>query len=109
MERLFRLSDETEEARKAPHDWPVLHRKLDLLITGDKIVLEGPTRKEVVKARRVSMKHAKRSGKVITWDRYYSTETRGPIKGKVGTWVIDVTWRIIGRMVGQVRHYEEAA
>lgn len=108
MERLFRISDETEKARKTPQDWPVLHNKLDLLITGDVIVLEGPSRKEVVKARKVSLKHNKRSGKVVTWDRYYSTPERGEVKGKVGQWVISETWRIVGRMVGQIRHYEAA-
>ncbi len=102
MKYLYRLSSEEKKDTLGKGTWPWLRTKLSLLIVGDVLVLEGVTKKELKRVRRVIGTISKGVGARFTWGRYIETPLFETKEGSLGRFKVGSDWQIEGRVTSQV-------
>ncbi len=102
MKYLYKLSDEKKEDVRGRGTWPWLRKKLSLLIVGDVLVLEGTTKKELKRVRRVIGTISKGVGARFTWGRYIETPLFERKEDALGRFRVDSDWQIEGRVTSSV-------
>jgi hypothetical protein len=102
MNYLYRTNMEKKEDTLGKGTWPYLKKKLTVLIVGDVLVIEGETKKELQRVRRVIGTTSKGKGARFTWGRYIETPIMGVEKGVIGKKKIGSMWQVEGRVTSQV-------
>ncbi len=102
MKYLYKLSSEEKKDTQGRGEWPWLKTKLSLLIVGDVLVLEGTTKKDLKRVRRVIGTISKGVGARFTWGRYIETPIVEFVEGLIGKKKVGSDWQIEGRVTSQV-------